>query len=158
MRKLAYAGRLTKRERSWLHSMVTTGERPARDTRRANVILLSDAGRSRSEICGLLTVSVVTVDRTRKRWAGEGVEAAIVDLPRSGRPRALNARDEAKIVALACTPPPTGARRWAHRALTAALLKQRSLSQEVSRETVRRVMVRHDLKPWKKGSTGASLN
>jgi len=158
MRKLTYADRLTKGERSWLHSVVTTGKHPARAIRRANIILLSDAGRSQGEICSLLRASETTVDRTRHRWIGEGVKVALVERSRSGRPRTLDERDEAKVVALACTPPPTGSRRWAHRALTTALHKQGLLSQEVSRETVRRIMARHELKPWKKGSTGASLN
>lgn len=158
MSKLKYEGRLTNQERARLQAVVTKGERPARDIRRAHVILLSDTGHSRSGICGLLTVSVVTVDRTRQRWENEGVEVAISDRSRSGRPRVLTPRDEAKVVALACTSAPAGARRWAHRALTEALHKRHMLSRRVSRETVRRILAHHDLKPWKKGRIGASPN
>ncbi len=156
MGSLPYANRLADSERLWLRSVVTTGERPVRDVRRANVILFSDAGRPRREICELLSVSVTTVDRTRRRWRAEGLEAAITDRPRSGRPPKLTPRDEARVVALACTPAPAGALRWAHRALTTSLLEQRLLSQPVGRETVRQVLLRHELKPWKKGSTCAS--
>lgn len=156
MGHLTFAKRLRKRERAWLESIVTRGEHPARDIRRAHIILLSDAGRSRRDICTLLPVSSGTVDRTRRRWIAEGVKAAVADRPRPGRPPILTPRDEAEIVALVCTPPPTGARRWAHRRLTEELNRQGRIRRSVSRETVRRALARHDLKPWKKGLTGAS--
>lgn len=156
MKRLTYADMLTDDERAALKTLVASGTRAARDVRRARILLLSDAGRRRSEICELLTVSEFTVDRTRHRARDEGVAAAITDRPRSGRPRKLTARDEARIVALARTRPPAGARRWAHRHLTETLREQKRLSQSVGRETVRLTLKRHKVKPWKRGLFGVS--
>lgn len=147
---------LTADERATLKQVVTAGARLARDIRRARILLLSDAGRSQGEICELLAVSASTVDTTRHRARDEGVAAAITDRPRSGRPPKLTARDEARIVALARTRPPAGARRWDHRRLTDALLAKKQLSQPLGRETVRLTLKRHGVKPWKRGLHGAS--
>jgi len=156
MGRSPYPNRLTESERAELRSLVAAGQRPVRDVRRAHIILLSDAGLSRDAITRTLGASTTTVDRTRYRWRAEGAQAAIRDRPRSGRPPTLTPRDEARIVALAGTPAPAGAARWAHRALTAALRTRRRLRRPVGRETVRQVLHRHHLKPWKKGGTGAS--
>jgi len=156
MSQLLYAGMLSADDRTMLEQVVRTGARLARDIRRARILLLSDAGHSQGEICQMLTVSASTVDTTRHRARDEGVAAAIIDRPRSGRPPKLTARDEARIVALARTRPPAGARRWDHRRLTEALLTKKRLSQPLGRETVRLTLKRHGVKPWKKGRRGAS--
>lgn len=156
MESLPYSALLSEEDRGFLIHFVSRGTRPVRDVRRAHVVLLSDAGRSRREICKLLEVSPCTVDRVRQRWAREGVERAIVDRPRIGRPRALAPKDEAVVVALACTPAPEGAIRWSHRRLTDQLERQDLLPETVSRETVRRVLCRQEIKPWKGGLIGAS--
>jgi putative transposase len=147
---------LTEPDRAMLEQVGAGGVRLARDVRRARILLLSDAGHSRSEICALLTVSASTVDQTRHRARDEGVAAAITDRPRTGRPPKRTARDEARIVALARTRPPAGAHRWDHRGLTDALLAKRRLSQPLGRETVRLTLKRHGVTPWKKGRRGAS--
>lgn len=155
MNRLPYANLLSTEERAALRAMVTSGTRAARDIRRAHVLLLTDAGKSRREICDLLAVSATTVDRVRHRARVTLATTAITDRPRSGRPRKLTARDEARIVALARTEPPAGARRWAHRQLTERLRTQQ-LCRPVGRETVRMVLKRHQVKPWKKGLSGVS--
>lgn len=147
---------LSTAEREMLEAVVGAGTRLARDIRRARILLLSDAGRSRSEICELLTVSEFTVDQTRHRARDEGAAAAITDRPRSGRPPKVTARDEARIVARARSEPPTGSSRWDHRQLTRALLEANELSQPLGRETVRLTLKRHGVAPWKKGRRGAS--
>jgi len=156
MGRISYANRLGPADRTQLETLVRTGTRPARDVRRAQILLLSDAGKPRAEICTLLGASVTTVDRARHRWVTEGFALAVVDRPRSGRPRVLTSHDEAEVVARARSAPPTGVLRWAHRQLTAVLLDERRLSRPVSRETVLRCLRRHHVKPWKKGRRGAS--
>jgi len=156
MASLPYSGLLSTAERDSLTQLVSLGTRAVRDVRRAHVILLSDAGHSRRQICEILDISPSSVDRVRRRWTEEGVEFAIVDRPRTGRPRMLAPKDEAIVVALVCTPAPEGAIRWSHRRLTGELESQNLLPSPVSRETVRRVLDRQEIKPWKRGLTGAS--
>lgn len=151
-----YAETLPESDRKFLTGVVSKGTRPTRDVRRARIILLSDDGNSRAKICKLLGVSVTAVDLVRKRWREEGVRLAIVDRPRSGRPRVLTEEERLRIVALACTEAPTGRARWGVRRLAEEVVTQRLISHAVGRETVRRVLKEHDLKPWKKGRIGAS--
>ena len=156
MTRSKYAGCLSDEARSELRALVSTGTHAARVIRRARILLLADSGKTGSEICGLLGVSMTAVDRVRRRARSERVCAAIADRPRSGRPKKLTNRDEAKIVALARSEPPAGFARWAHRALTEKLQEDEELTCAVGRETVRGVLKRHKVKPWKKGRTGAS--
>lgn len=156
MRRSKYAGCLSVEARSELQALVSTGTHPARHIRRARILLLANRGKAGSEICELLGVSMTAVDRVRRRARSEGVRAAITDRPRSGRPKKLTDRDEAKVVALARSKPPAGFARWAHRALTEKLHEDEELTCRVGRETVRAVLKRHKVKPWKKGRTGAS--
>jgi transposase len=79
------------------------------------------------------------VERHRTRFTREGLEAALTDKPRSGAPAKLDGKQEAMIVALACSDAPEGRARW-----TAKLLANRAVELEVvesiSESSVRRVL------------------
>ena len=52
------------------------------------------------------------------------------------------------MIALACTDPPDGYDRWSLRLLAEHVVK-RGIVVTVGRETIRRVLEAHDLKPWR---------
>src|SRR4051794_30379266 len=85
------------------------------------------------------TASRSPVERHRKRFDREGLEAALTDKPRSGAPAKLDGKQEAAIVALACSDAPQGQARW-----TAKLLANRAVELEVvesiSESSVRRLL------------------
>ncbi len=141
-------------DRLLLETIVRKGARLARDVTRAHILLMSDAGHSEVEISGLLGVCRNTVWRTRDRWIQEGAAAAVTDRARSGRPSKVTPRDIAQITALACSDPPPGVARWNHRLLTDELNARGVLSAPLGRESVRSVLLAHDLKPWKKRRSG----
>lgn len=122
--RVAAEVRLTDAEREELRRLTRTGESPARVQTRARVLLLAaersvgSRGGSRRRsgsnetIGSTLGISPRTVSRIRRRFAEGGLDAALYDRPRSGRPVEITGDVEAKLVALACSAPPDGRARW----------------------------------------------
>lgn len=141
---------LNETQRHHLHQLIKKGVHKAQVIRNAQLILKSAAGETDEAIAQACQVSKRTVIRTRKRWlqqaeAEVAVEAALGHKPRSGAPVRYGPREQALVIAKACTPPPEGAQRW-----TLVLLSQQitlQLEEEEaavtvtpSRETVRRIL------------------
>ncbi len=127
---------LQPEERDRLVKLVTKGYHQSSEIKRAYILLHSDNQKTDEAIAVMLFCSEDTVRRTRIRYLNEGLDAALEDRPRSGREPALNAQQEAYLIALACSEPPAGQERW-----TLELLTQRMLDDEqveaLSPETVR---------------------
>lgn len=116
--------RLTTQERRALKELVRKGVSPARVQTRARTLLMAaehsvgSRGGSRrrsnsNETIGLtLDISPRTVARIRQRFVEGGLDAALYDKPRSGRPVEITGDIEAKLVVLACSDPPPGYARW----------------------------------------------
>jgi len=130
---------LTERERQELQELVRKGENKARVITRARLLLLSDQGWDDQKIADALQIGRATVERIRRRAVRESVETAIVDRPRPGSERKLNAKQEAQLVAIACSDPPPGRKRWTIRLLVEEVVKQ-GVVDSISFETVRRVV------------------
>ena len=138
MRKAAFV-RLTPEQRAELTERLEREALNGRRRRHFQILLLADAGRTEGQIAVTTGASRSTVERTRTRFAREGLDAALADKPRSGAPAKLDGKQEAMIVALACSDAPEGQARW-----TAKLLASRAVALEVvesiSESTVRRVL------------------
>jgi len=136
--------KLTPKERKRLLSIVTKGVNKAAVIRRAHILLKSDEGKTDREISELLYVNEDTVRNTRVRFCQDGLEAALHDKAHPPRELALDAQQEAYLVAVACSDPPAGRERW-----TMELLAQRLIEDEVvvsiSAETVRLVLKKTNL-------------
>jgi hypothetical protein len=83
--------------------------------RRAQTLLLADEPQPVQTIAAMLHTSAVTVTPTGKRFLTAGLEAALDARPRPGSRRQLEGRQEAHLVALACSTPPAGRDRWSLR-------------------------------------------
>ena len=142
--------------RQILGKMVQSGRRPAQVVRRCQVLLKSDEGCTDSEIAEHVGCSDRTVRTLRKQFCGGGVERAIYDSPRSGRPETFTVRQRQQVVALACTDPPQGRQRWTLELLCEQAVKQ-GLVESVGKSEVALWLKEHDLKPWRK-KRGASPN
>lgn len=144
----AHPVQLSVEERAELERLTSKGYAAARDFRRARVLLLLDAGWAPSDVPAAAGVSEATVRRVRKDWEEEGLEVAVYDRPRSGAPRRISAKQEAKIIAMVCSDPPEGRARWTLR-LAAEEARRRGLVESVSYERVRVLLESHELKPWR---------
>ena len=87
--------------------------------------------------------------RTKRRFVLGNLEAALREEPRPGASRKLSGKEEALLVATACSKPPAGRARWTLVLLASELVKLTE-HHGVSRETVRRRLAENDLKPWRK--------
>lgn len=157
MERYTFKGKLSRKERKELRSTLRTGVHSSRQLLRCQVLLLSDEGKSVKEIQSLTGKSSRNIIQLRRLWREHGVQTAISEKPRSGRPRKHSGRDDAKIVALACTDAPDGQARWSVRLLTKELNAQDMLSQTLGRDTVHAVLKSQKIKPWKKRNSGAYL-
>lgn len=106
--------------------MARTGALKARVFQRVQMLLLSHRVKTDAEICEILQVSNPTLKRIRKEFVQEGLDAALYDAPRSGRPSSYTGEDRAKVTALACTEAPKGHARW-----TIRLLADRAVELEL---------------------------
>jgi transposase len=139
MPKKRYVVDLTPEERSELLGWLNRGSAPARRLTRARALLLANEGRTDKEIAQALHLSRPTVERLRKRFVDGGLEWALKDRPRTGAPRKLSGRDEAMLVATACSDAPEGRTRWTMQLLADRLVEM-ALVESISDETVRRCL------------------
>ncbi len=130
---------LNETERQTLQEVVRKGENKARVITRARILLLSDEGRTDQQVADALQIGRATVERIRRRAVREGVETALVDRPRPGAAPILNVKQEAQLVAIACSAPPPGQKRWTIRLLMEEVMQQK-IVDSISFETVRRIV------------------
>ena len=88
------------------------------------------------------------VRRVRERFLAGGLAEALGEDARPRPTRRLDTRQEAAIVAMVCAPPPPGRAEWSM-ALIAEEAGRRRIVAKVGRETIRRMLKRHELKPWR---------
>ena len=143
-----YRVTLTQDERNALAALLSGGKQPARKLKRAQILLAADAGVSDEDIALSVGVGGSTVYRTRRRFV-EGNSAALSEEPRPGAERKLTDKEEALLVATACSSPPAGRARWTLELLAGEIVKLTS-HESLSRETVRRRLAENDLKPWRR--------
>lgn len=138
--------RLSKKDWSRLRSLVKNGKQFARVFLRAHIILKSDQGLKDREIAEHLSCSERLIAKIRRRFCTEGIESALYDAPRLGKPRSIGEKEKAHIVALACTNAPEGHRRW-----TLDLLVEEAEKENISlgRTKVWTILRENELKPWR---------
>ena len=134
-----YIVKLSEEEKKDLHTLTHKGTCGVRKLRRAQMLLLADEGPTDEEIARALDGSVSTVERVRKRFVEEGLEAALSERPRPGARRKLDGRQEAYLLALASSDPPEGKKHWSMQ-LLADRLVELEIVEEISDETVRRTL------------------
>jgi transposase len=113
------------------------------------ILLLSDNGKKDQEISEILNTSTCTVQRTRQKYVTSGLDSALYELPRPGQPKKLSSAQEQQIIAIACSSAPEGRIHWTLELLRQEAIK-RGIVDEISKEPIRILLKRHNLKPWKK--------
>jgi len=146
-----YKVTLTKEERDQLTEMTRTGNHAARKIIHALILLNVDRGPYNTEkqinedICNVLKIGMRTIDRVKKRFVEEGLEAALKMAPTSRvYDKLVDGDMEAHLIALACGEPPKGYARWSLRLLADKLVELR-FADNISYETVRRTLKKTNL-------------
>jgi transposase len=146
-----YKVTLTQEERNQLVEITRTGTHAARKIIHALILLNVDRGQYNTEqqineeICKVLKIGMRTIDRVKKRFVEEGLDAALKMAPTSrGYDKLVDGDMEAHLIALACGEPPKGYARWSLRLLSDKLVELR-IAESISYETVRRTLKKTNL-------------
>jgi hypothetical protein len=139
---------LTAADRHELQSLINRGSAPARQLTHARILLKADEGEDAPgeawpdvRIADALEVSRSTVSRVRERFVREGLEAALVHRkPKNTKPKKLDGSQEAHLIALSCSEPPKGKKRWSVRLLADRFVRLECAEEPISRELVRRTL------------------
>lgn len=148
--KKKYIVTLTEEERRMLREMVSRGKAAARKLMHARILLKADSsdggpGWDDGAMAEGLEVGRATVERVRKEFVEEGLEAALERRkPRRQYLHTLDGDGEAHLIALACGQAPEGRSRWTLRLLADRMVALEYV-EEVSKDTVRRVLKKTNL-------------
>lgn len=133
-----YVVDLTDLEKLELEKLLRSGFHQSRKLTRARILLLANEGKKDDEIVKVLQTARPTVERTRKRFVEEGLDCLQEKLRHGARPR-LDERQQAHLIAVACSPAPEGFARW-----TMQLLADKAVElgfvDSIAKETVRNVL------------------
>ena len=144
-----YLVELTIGERTQLEELVSRGRVAGYKIRHAQMLLKADQSRHGSgwqdaQIAEAFAAHVTTVERLRKRFVEQGLEAALERHKRQNYRRKLDGDAEAHLVALACSEAPEGRSKWTLR-LLAEQLVELAVLESVSHMTVSRTLKKTNL-------------
>lgn len=139
-----YRVTLTVEERGQLHDLLSRGKADARKLKHAQVLLKADEAEGGpawvdAKIAEAASVSVATVERLRRRFVEEGLDAALSHYRNTGKriyETKLDGAGQAHLIAEACSPPPEGRSRWTLR-LLAERMVELGCVETISYEAVR---------------------
>ena len=142
-----YKVELNEEQKQNLEKITSSGTYPARQIKRAQILLKSDTKVSWSyeQISDAFDVSEVTIAKVRKTFMEQGLEAALHrKKPDREYEHALDGEAEAHLIALACSKPPTGREHWSLRLLQNRFVKLGYIDS-ISHETIRRALKKKNL-------------
>ena len=153
-----YIVKLTTDERDRLNALIQKGKAPARQLLKARILLKADASEagdawSDGRIAEALDTSIDTIARTRQQLVEDGLDAALTrkHSPNSARKRTFDGAAEAKLIALACSPPPKGRKRWTLALLEDAVVEL-SIVDRASDNTIGRTLKKTRSSPTSRSS------
>lgn len=146
---------LRSEDRTVVRELTQKGKCSARKINRARILLLVADGHSAQEISAILGTSGNTIWRTKLRYNEGGLAWALNDEPRTGAPPKLDGKQEAFLIALACSDAPDGRESWTMQLLADRLVEV-GMGVSISDETVRLTLKKTHSSPGKK-KPGVSL-
>jgi len=138
-----YIVTLTADEKNTLRQIIDKGKHNAEKRKRAQALLLADENYTDDMIADRCGLSRRGLEQLRQRFVEEGFEVTLAGKPRGHKPKKLGGADEARLIALACSPKPDGRNRWSLRLLqhkwsTLAYTEVKSISHETIRRTLKK--------------------
>ena len=146
------------RDQKELDRLLSSGVQQVRVVLRALALLHLAEGASPPRISRMVHLTAQAVRNLARRYQKGGLEAALYERQRPGAAAVLDASQKQRIIAMVCSDPPEGRARWTVRLVAQEAVK-RKLVPRVGRETIRILLLDHDLKPWReknvvRGRTG----
>jgi len=147
---IRYTIYLTKSEVEELKSIISKGSHTSQSFRAAYILLNSDEGKysekvTNEQISKVLKIGMRTIDRIKKKFIEEGLEATLERKPtRRIYERKVDGEVEAKLVTLCCSNPPKGHAKWSLRLLADKMVELKYV-ESISHVTVREVLKKTNL-------------
>ena len=145
-----YIVKLSASEKKELRELIDSEAPRSRRVKHAKILLCSDLGDSAAEIAYRVAVGHSTVERTRQRYSESGLVAALTDKPRPGIKPKLDGKQQAFIIALACSDTPNGQERWSMQMLADRIVVLGIVDEPVSHDTIGRVLKKTTSSPGAK--------
>ncbi len=140
--------RLAKADREKLDDILKGGIQAVRIVLRALALWHLHEGKTVSETAASVRLTPKAVREIGRRYENSGLEQALYDKQRPGAASLLEDSQRQRIIAMVCSDPPEGRARWTVRLVAQEAVK-RKLVPRVGRETIRILLLHHDLKPWR---------
>jgi transposase len=148
-----YIVTLTKDEKTLLKEIINKGKHNAQKRKRAQALQLANGNYTDDMIAERTGMSRRGLEQLRQRFVEEGFEVTLEGKPKGHRPKSLGGADEARLIALVCSPKPHGRTRWTLRLLADKWSTlAHTETKTVSYETIRRTLKKTKLSPGKAGN------
>jgi putative transposase len=139
---------VTPKDQKELARLLSGGVQQVRVVLRALALLQLAKGASAPRIAEVVRLTSQAIRTIARRYQRGGLEAALFEKQRPGAATVLDESQKQRIIAMVCSNPPEGRARWTVRLVAEEAVKRR-LVPRVGRETVRILLLDHDLKPWR---------
>jgi transposase len=146
---------IAPKDQKELAKLLSSGVQQVRVVLRALVLLQLSKGSSAPQIANLVPLSDQAIRNIGRRYQRGGLDRALYEKPRPGATEVLDSSQKQRLIAMVCSSPPEGRARWTVRLVAEEAVK-RKLVPRVGRETVRILLLSHDLKPWREKNVGGS--
>lgn len=135
---------LNSEEIQFIKSFTSNGTKNVREVTRAQILLALHKGKKMDDIADFFDIDRTSVWRLKKKYKEVGAEEAVKDKPRPGQPNKYSEKDEADVVALACSNPPKGKEKWTIELLKEKAQKKKRL-KDVNRESIRLMLKKNNV-------------
>ena len=144
---------VTPKDQKELAHLLSGGVQQVRVVLRAVALLQLAKGASAPQISTVIPLTPQAIRKIGHRYREGGLESALYEKQRPGAAAVLDDSQKQRIIAMVCSVPPEGRARWTVRLVAQEAVKRR-LVPHVGRETIRILLLSHDLKPWREKNVG----
>ena len=144
---------VSSKDQKELRKLVSGGVQQVRVVLRALAVLQLGKGTSAPRIAAVIPLTAQAIRNVARRYQQGGLERALYEKPRPGAAELLDDSQKQRLIAMVCSSPPEGRARWTVR-LVAQEAVERKLVPRVGRETIRMLLLSHELKPWREKNVG----
>ena len=144
---------VSMKDQNELHGLLSGGVQQVRVILRALALLQLANGVSAPRISTTIPLTPQAIRKVGHRYQDGGLERALYERQRPGAAEVLDDNQKQRLIAMVCSSPPEGRARWTVRLVAEEAVK-RKLVPCVGRETIRILLLSHDLKPWREKNVG----
>jgi hypothetical protein len=144
---------VSTKDQKELRKLVSSGVQQVRLVMRALALLQLAKGVAAPRIASMIPLTPQAIRNVGRHYQQGGLERAVYEKQRPGAAEVLDDSQKQRLIAMVCSSPPEGRARWTVRLIAEEAVK-RKLVPRVGRETVRILLLSHDLKPWREKNVG----